>query len=184
MIMYPLAVLFAIGMLIGSFWSRFWIPLVYASSVTLFASFCIFLDWSGRSDIPKTQAQAFLTDNWFRWRTEELAIIRKYHIFIRYSISAKIFSCTLNAFRLSCFAWVPWMLWSHSWILGALLVLFYLASGGVALRWDPMHFLPEGVRRGGRNSDAFAYELASLQRINDIIWARPSDLSECEDLTS
>ena len=99
------------------------------------------------------------------WTSEEIDVLREYHIALRSPFGAKDMSCHLNKFRIiGLFLLAPWTLWNHMWIVGAILVLFFFISSPISVRLDPFFFLGDAVAKG---KTQFANELAILQQVSE-----------------
>ena len=98
------------------------------------------------------------------WTANEIKILRRYHLALRFPSGANMFSCCLNGIRLSALLWVPWLLWNSLWIPAGFFVLYSLLTASLSVRLDPFFFLSDAVRRGKYQ---FAGELATLQRVQN-----------------
>jgi len=96
------------------------------------------------------------------WSPDEIEIIRKYHVSLRYPFGAKDMSVVLNGFRWSTLLWVPWLLWNHLWICAAVIAVNFFVTGSLSVRLDPIFFLSDAVNKGKME---FAAELALLQQV-------------------
>jgi hypothetical protein len=93
------------------------------------------------------------------WTEEEIKVIRKYHISLRYPFGAKDMSVVLNGFRWSAILWIPLLLWNQMWVFAVILAANFLITGGLSVRLDPIYFLSDAVNRGKYK---FNYELSLL----------------------
>lgn len=98
------------------------------------------------------------------WSADEIMILKKYHLALRFSFGARDFSCFLNGIRWSSFIWVPWLLWNHIWIPAAFLIINFFITSSLSVRLDPFFFLSDAVRRGQYQ---FSSELSLLQELAD-----------------
>lgn len=98
------------------------------------------------------------------WTSEEIGVIRKYHIALRYSFISKDLSVVLNGFRWSVLLWIPLLLWNHMWSFAVILAANFIITGGLSVRLDPFYFLSDAVNRGKYQ---FAYELSLLNEVAD-----------------
>ena len=96
------------------------------------------------------------------WTLDEIDVMRKYHLAIRFPFGARDFSCYLNGIRWSSLIWVPWLLWNHLWIPAGFLTINFFLTASLSLRLDPFFFLSDAVNRGQYQ---FAEELDTLQAI-------------------
>ena len=97
-----------------------------------------------------------------RWNREEIELIRKYHVALRFPFGAREMSNILNGFRFTAFLWVPWLLWNQMWGFAVFFVLNFLFTGSLAVRLDPFYFLSDAVNRGKYQ---FASELSLLEEV-------------------
>lgn len=96
------------------------------------------------------------------WTPDEIDVMRKYHLSIRFPFGARDFSCYLNGIRWSILIWVPWLLWNHLWIPAGFLTINFFLTASLSVRLDPFFFLSDAVNRGQYQ---FAEELDTLQAI-------------------
>jgi len=75
------------------------------------------------------------------WTTDEIYIMRKYHLAIKFPFGARDFSCYLNGIRWSSLVWVPWLLWNHLWIPAGFLAINFFLTASLSVRLDPFFFL-------------------------------------------
>ena len=98
------------------------------------------------------------------WTPDEIDVLRKYHLSLRFSFGAKDMSCQLNGFRwIGLLLLSPWALWNHLWIVGVVLVVTFAITGSISVRLDPFFFLGDAVNRG---KSQFAYELNVLKKVS------------------
>ena len=99
------------------------------------------------------------------WSIDEIEIIRKYHLALRFPFGAKNMSCQLNGFRwIGLFFLTPLLLWNHMWIAAAIVVVSFFITGSISARLDPFFFLSNAVSRGQMQ---FAAELDLLNQVSD-----------------
>jgi len=83
------------------------------------------------------------------WSSDEIEIIQRYHLALRYPIGAKMMSILLNGFRwVGLLLFTPLLLWNHMWIAATLVIIGFIISGPISLRLDPFPFLSDAVARG------------------------------------
>ena len=131
------------------------LPASYAfvGLAAIFVAHLFFIDITGK---PKPDPSI--------WTSDEIRVLRKYHLAIRFPFGARDFSCYLNGIRWSSLIWVPWLLWNHLWIPGAFLVVNFFVTGSLSVRLDPFFFLSDAVRKGQHQ---FAGELSILQKVQE-----------------
>ena len=99
------------------------------------------------------------------WNPDEIEILRKYHLALRFSFGSKDMSCHLNGFRwIGLFFMTPLLLWNHMWLAAAIAVGSFFITGSLSVRLDPFFFLGDAVNRGQMQ---FAMELALLKQVSD-----------------
>jgi hypothetical protein len=96
------------------------------------------------------------------WTEEEIEVIRKYHIALRYPFAGKEISVVLNGFRWSAILWIPLLLWNQMLVFAVILAANFLITGGLSVRLDPIYFLSDAVNRGKYQ---FNYELSLLNEV-------------------
>ena len=101
-----------------------------------------------------------------RWFADEIEILRKYHLALRFRFGARIMSNQLNGFRwIGLLFLTPWLLWNHMWIATAIVVISFAITASLSVRLDPFFFLGDAVNRGGQMQ--FSSELALLNRVSE-----------------
>jgi hypothetical protein len=141
---------------------------VFVGLAAVIASVLFFADIGSRPNITVrgygSCAIGFLPGSSSMWTADEIRILRRYHLALRFPFAANMFSYCLNGIRLSVLLWVPWLLWNHLWIPGGFLVLYFVLTGSISVRLDPFFFLCDAVRRGKYQLTG---ELATLQQVRD-----------------
>jgi hypothetical protein len=100
-----------------------------------------------------------------KWSIDEIEIIQKYHLALRFPSGANIMSTQLNGFRLiGLFFFTPWFLWNHMWVAAAVAVISFFIAGSMSVRLDPFFFLSDAVNHGKMQ---FASELALLKEVSE-----------------
>ena len=126
---------------------------VFAAVAAVFAAYLFFADRTGR---PEPDPSA--------WGPEEIEVLRKYHLAIKYPLGSKHFSFFLNGFRWSCLAWVSWLLWNRLWAPSTFLAAYFFLTAALSTRLDPYYYLTDGANQGRPGS---AEKLATLQRVRE-----------------
>jgi hypothetical protein len=99
------------------------------------------------------------------WSIDEIEIIRKYHLALKFPFGSKTMSSQLNGFRwIGLLFLTPLLLWNHMWIAAAVVVISFFITGSISVRLDPFFFLGDAVSRGQRQ---FAAELALLNQVSE-----------------
>lgn len=113
------------------------------------------------------------------WSSDEIEVLRKYHLALRFSFGAKDMSCHLNGFRwIGLLLLTPWVLWNHMWIAGAVLIVTFFITGSISVRLDPFFFLGDAVNKGQMQ---FAHELSMLQQVAEKLNERATSQSGGRD---
>ncbi len=151
---------------------------VFMALATGLAGYLFFADIASRPKIAVCGsgpcAYGYLPGDSSSWAPNEIKILRRYHLALRFPFAANTFSCCLNGIRLSTILWVPWLLWNTLWIPAGFLILYFCLTSFLAVRLDPFFFLSDAVRRGKYQ---FADEFATLQQVrNRLNVARNSHL--------
>ena len=105
-----------------------------------------------------------------KWSTDEIDIIRKYHLALSFPFGAITMSTQLNGFRwIGLFLFTPWLLWNHMWITAAVAVISFLVTGSITARLDPFFFIGDSVKNGNMQ---FVYELELLNEVSERLSGR------------
>lgn len=143
----------AMGLFVWSLFYPIVASYVFVGLAALFVAYLFVIDICTRPE-PDTLV----------WTPEEIQVIRKYHLALRFPFAARGYSCYLNGIRWSSLVWVPWMLWNRLWIPAAFLAINFFLTASLCFRLDPFFFLCDAVSRGrGR----FAGELAKLRAVKE-----------------
>jgi len=163
MITFILSNLIKFAVPMGLFvWSLFQAAIasyVFVGLAALFVAYLFFIDITNR---PKPDP--------LLWAPDEIEIMQKYHLALRFPFGARDLSCYLNGIRWSSLIWVPWLLWNHLWIPAAFLVVNFFVTASLSTRLDPFFFLSDAVKRG---QTRFVGELATLQAVQEKLIDRP-----------
>jgi hypothetical protein len=104
------------------------------------------------------------------WSTDEIEIIRKYNLALRFPSGANIMSTQLNGFRwIGLFFFTPWLLWNHMWIAAAVAVISFFVTGSMSVRLDPFFFLGDAVNH---DKMQFASDLGLLKEVSERLRGR------------
>lgn len=99
------------------------------------------------------------------WSPDEIEILRKYHLTLRFPFGSEDMSCHLNRFRwIGLLLLTPLVLWNHMWIVAVILIASFFISGSISVRLDPIFFLGDTVNRGKLQ---FTSELELLNRVSE-----------------
>ena len=131
---------------------------VFVGLAALFVSYLFFVDMTGKPN-----------PDHLIWSPDQIEVMKKYHLAIRFPFGSKDFSCYLNGIRWSSLIWVPWLLWNHLWIPAGFLAINFFLTASLSVRLDPFFFLSDAVNRGQYQ---FSRELATLQRIKEKLHER------------
>jgi hypothetical protein len=126
---------------------------IFVGLAALFEAYLFFIDITGK---PKPNTSI--------WTRDEIQVLRKYHLAIRFPFGVNYFSCYLNGIRWSSFIWVPWLLWNHLWIPVSFLAVNFFVTASLSVRLDPFFFLSDAVRKGHYQ---LAGELSILQKVQE-----------------
>jgi tetratricopeptide (TPR) repeat protein len=99
-----------------------------------------------------------------KYSLEEIEIIKKYHLALKFSFGAKDMSVFLNGFRWSGILWVILFLFNQMWIPAIFTVVAFFITAGISVRLDPFFFLGQAVQSGQMQ---FASELSLLKQVSD-----------------
>jgi hypothetical protein len=100
-----------------------------------------------------------------KWDTDEIEIIRKYHLALRFPFGANTMSTQLNGIRWTgLFIFTPWFLWNQMWIAAAVAAISFFVTASIAVRLDPFFFLGDAVNSGKMQ---FASELYLLKDVSE-----------------
>lgn len=97
-----------------------------------------------------------------KWSAEEIKLIKKYHLALRFSFGAKDMSVYLNGFRWASILWVILFLFNQMWLPALFLVVSFFITASISVRLDPIFFLSDAVSRGQMQ---FTTELNLLQQV-------------------
>lgn len=139
------------GLFVWSLFSPTIATYFFLTAAAIFEGYLFFIDGANK---PKPDPS--------RWSQEDIYVIRKYHIALRYPFGARDMSVVLNGFRWSALLWVPWLLWNQMWLPSAIITVNSFVTGSLAVRLDPLFFLSDAVNRGKYH---FAGELSLLQEV-------------------
>lgn len=108
-----------------------------------------------------------------KWSTEEIKIINKYYLALRFPFGAKDMSFYLNGFRWASILWSILFLFNQMWFPALFLVIAFFITGPISVRLDPFFFLGQAVQSGQMQ---FTYELSLLQNVSEKLNERIKNL--------
>jgi predicted membrane channel-forming protein YqfA (hemolysin III family) len=136
---YLLPLLWSLGLFAASFLWPMTASTVYVCSMWLLFLVVWAQDVLGR---PKKQ---------FHLSPDLTAIdhtIRKYHLWLRWSLGCIVVCSVLNTFNVFLLWWVPRLLWSKLWFHAGAAVLYYFATAPLRARLDPGSVYAVAARKG------------------------------------
>lgn len=98
-----------------------------------------------------------------RWTAEEIEIIRKYYLALRFSFGAKDMSVYLNGFRWAGILWLILFLFNQMWFAAGFVTVAFFVTADISVRLDPFFFLAQGIQSGQLQ---FSRELSLLQTVS------------------
>ena len=98
-----------------------------------------------------------------KWSTEEIEIIKKYYLSLRFPFGAKDMSVYLNGFRWSGILWIVLFLFNQMWIAAVFTLVSFFITASISVRLDPFFFLSQAAQSGQTQS---AHELFLLQKVS------------------
>jgi len=121
-----------------------------------------------------------------KWSSEEINIINKYHVALKFPFGAKDMSAHLNGFRWSGILWLFLFLLNQMWLSAAFVVVAFFVTASISVRLDPFFFLGQSVKSGNKT---LSHELFLLQQVanklnnfkTDETTANDKDKDEDED---
>jgi hypothetical protein len=130
--------LISIGVFGTLIWSFFSPPLaakVFLILVAIFEGYIFLMSRTGRPD----QLEAFSAPHYFN--PDEIAVIKKYHLYFKFPFASRDFSAALSAIQLSAFVWVPWLLYQGLWLTAIAIGANYFIAAPLAMQLNPRLFL-------------------------------------------
>ena len=157
-----------LGFLVWSFFQPAIASYVFIGFTVIFIAYLFFIDIT---DKPRPDSLI--------WTSEEIRILRTYHLAIRCPFASKDASCYLNGIRLSAFIWVPWLLWNQLWIPAVFLVVNFFITTSLSFRLDPFFFLSEAIRGGNLQLVSEFSILQQVQKkLNSLLCSQPQAQSD------
>ena len=147
-----------LGLFVWSLFSPTTATYLFLAATAIFEGYLFFIDGANKPNPDPS-----------RWLQEEIDVIRKYHIALRYPFGAKDMSVVLNGFRWSALLWVPYLLWNQMWVSSGIIALNFFITGSLAVRLDPFFFLSDALNRGKYQ---FAGKLSLLQEVSEKLRSR------------
>lgn len=99
-----------------------------------------------------------------KWSVEEIEIIKKYYLALRFPFGAKDMSVYLNGLRWASILWVVLFLFNQMWFPVLFLVVSFFITASISVRLDPFFFLGQA---GSSGKVQFARELSLLQNVSE-----------------
>jgi len=99
-----------------------------------------------------------------KWSNEEIEIIKKYYLALRFPFGAKDMSVYLNGFRWAGILWLILFLFNQMWLAAAFVLVSFFITASISVRLDPFFFLEQAVASGQMQ---FAHELSLLQQVSE-----------------
>lgn len=151
-----------LGTLIWSFFSPALAAKVFLIIVAVFEGYIFLMSRAGRPD----HLEAFSSPHYFN--PDEVAVIKKYHLFFKFPFASRDFSAALSAIQLSSFIWVPWLLYQSQWLTGIAIGANYFIAAPLAMGLNPRLFLsrPTGAVALFAHGELMAIESALEKLIN------------------
>ena len=113
-----------------------------------------------------------------KYSLEEIEIIKKYHLALKFSFGAKDMSVFLNGFRWSGFLWAILFLFNQMWIPAIFTIVAFFITADISVRLDPFFFLGQAVQSGQMR---FVHELSLLKQVSDKLNAEVENRRFCEE---
>ena len=125
----------------------------YLAIYIAFQSYLFFIDSNKPSPDPEI------------WSSDEIEILRNYHLALRFPFGSKDMSCHLNRFRwIGLLLLTPLVLYNHMWIAAVILIASFFITSSISVRLDPFFFLGDAVNKGQMQ---FASEFALLNQVSE-----------------
>ena len=100
----------AIATIVWSFFNPLWASKAFLVLIAIFEGYIFLMSRAGRPD----HLEAFTAPP--DLNTDEVAVVKKYHLFFKFPFASREFSAALSAIQLSTFIWVPWLLYQGLWL--------------------------------------------------------------------
>jgi len=146
-----------LGMLV---WALFMSRIATYSYITiyaLFAGYLVLIDKLKPNPDPE------------KWTNEEIEVLKKYHLALRFSFGSRDMSLFLNGFRWGSFLWIVLSVFNQEWFAIVFFIFAFFFTAGISVRLDPFFFLGNAVQSGQRQ---FMYELSLLQSVAEKLNAK------------
>lgn len=145
-----------IATIIWSFFTPLWASKVFLFGfIMAFESYIYLMSRVGRPDNLEPFSEPFY------FNPEEVAVVKKYHLFFKFPFASREFSGAISGIQLSSFIWVPWLLYNGLWITAIAIGTNYFIAGWLAMQLNPRLFLQQGV-----NGPAAFIAISELQAID------------------
>ncbi len=143
MIVGPLAVLIALGLLVWAIFNPITASWTFiALFIFVFEGYTLLLF---RTD-SRTPIEPHVPP--YSFSDAEVKVVKRYYFFFRSPGLAREWSSTLSMIGLSTFVWVPWLLYQSLYIQAAIIGVNYFLAGPMSMRLNPLIFLQRGTASG------------------------------------
>ena len=142
-----------LGLFVWSIFNPTTASYLFLAAIAIFEGYLFFMDTANKPN-----------PNPSSWSQDEIYVLRKYHIALRYPFASKDMSVILNGFRFTALLWVPWLFWNEIWLPATIIALNFFITGSLAVRLDPFFYLSDAVNKGKYQ---FAGELSLLQEVSE-----------------
>lgn len=128
------------GILIWSFFEPLWASKVFLFGfIMAFEGYIYVMSLIGRPDNLKSFSEPFY------FNPDEVAVVKKYHIFFKFPFASRELSGAISGIQLSSFIWVPWLFYNGLWITAIAVAINYFIAGWFAMQLNPRLFLQQGL---------------------------------------
>jgi Leucine-rich repeat (LRR) protein len=134
---------------------------IYLSLYLIFSSYLFVSDWKKPNPDPSF------------WSSDEISIIKKYHIALVFPFGARDMSCFLNGFRFFGILVSLWLFWNHIWVPSGIFIVLFVITGSLAIKLDPFFYLQLAIN--GQHY-FMIQELMEFSRIYEKVHNQPSDV--------
>jgi len=124
-----------IGTLVWSFFDPIWASSAFIILIAVFESYIFLMSRAGRPD----RLEAFTEPLYLN--PDEVAVVKKYHLFFKFPFASREFSAALSAIQLSVLVWVPWLLYQELWPTAIAIGANYFIAAPLAMQLNPRLFL-------------------------------------------
>lgn len=125
-----------IGTLVWSYFNPLWASKIFLFGfIGLFEGYIWLMGRVGRPDGLEPFTEPLYLN------PDEVAVVKKYHLFFKFPFASRQFSGALSAVQLSTFIWVPWLLYNGLWLTAVAIGGNYFVAGYLAMQLNPRLFL-------------------------------------------